>query len=194
MKAARFRGGRLVLAALAVFAGLARATDLTSAVVTVNGDAVTAREFVESLRRLRARYEAPDQLRAVAQAECIRFKVTQQLALEHGLLSDVSDDALRRAFSDENARRAAALARGEIVYGPKRLRWDQFRATWLDRIELELGRALHARTKGPNTANAERNAFEAALREAIANAKVKAEGEVIARLDPNTPLPVEAGR
>lgn len=167
-------------------------------VATVNGDPITAGEFVDSLRRWRFRYEDAAKLRRVALDECVRFKVIQQLAREHGLLADVSDEALRRAFVEENRRRAAAIARGGIVFGPRQLKWEQFRATWLDKMERDIGRRLIVRESVQSSSPAgeidDLEALETAVHAATKVAKVKPDHGVIARLEANTPLPIRPDR
>src|SRR4051812_4789095 len=69
-------GSRRLVRFAAVFAlcvGCAFATDGDAAVATVNGDAVTQREFVEALRRLRARIPDAAALRQAALDDCVRF-------------------------------------------------------------------------------------------------------------------------
>jgi hypothetical protein len=122
----------------------ARAMDVDAAVARVNGDAITVRELVEAQRRGRAREPKPDALRQAALAACVRAKVIQQLARARGLCPDVSDAALHRAWARENERRATALGRGEVIYGPRQLGWEPFRRSWFDDIERELTRLAAA--------------------------------------------------
>lgn len=195
---------RRVLASLLLLAtmGSSAAPGLPAAepgarVATVNGDAITAREFVEALRRGRALYDDETKLRQAALVECVRFVVTLQLAREHGVAAATGDAELRNAFTTENARRAATLAKGRVVYGPRQLSWDQFRATWLDRVERELGYALLARKAPASSAKAvphqELLACEAAVSAALARADVQPDAALLATLGANTPLPAPAG-
>jgi hypothetical protein len=136
------------------------AADETAAVATVNGDAVTQREFVEALRRSRARFADPTALRQAALDDCVRFKVLQQLAREQHLLTDTSDAVPRNTFAQENDRRAQATAHGEVVYGPTQLPWEAFRLTWRDRIQRDLTRLLAERA-GPESEAALRSFYTA---------------------------------
>lgn len=174
-------------------AGGLHAAELGAPVAMVNGDPIATREFVEALRRARALHDDGEKLRAVALEACVRFVVTLQLAREHGVTDVAGDAALREEFAQENARRAAALAKGGVVYGPRRLSWEQFRATWLDRIELALGRALLARQPPAASAalvpHADLRACATAIDAARARAEVQPDAALLATLEPNTPLP-----
>ncbi len=188
------RGSCLIfLAGLALTSALARDVKMADEVATVNGEAITAREFVEALRRVRALHDDGAKLRAAALEACVRFVVTLQLAREHGVTNVAGDAGLRGEFTAENARRASSLAKGGVIYGPRRLSWEQFRATWLDRIELELGRALLARNPpAPSVQpvpHADLRACEAAIDAARGRATVRSDPARLAALDPNTPLP-----
>lgn len=190
---------RLVPAALiatALFsptAGRLHAAALDVPVAMVNGDAIVGREFVEALRRVRALHDDGAQLRAAALEACVRFVVTLQVARAHGVTGVASDAALREEFARENARRATALAEGGVVYGPRRLSWEQFRATWLDRVELDLGRALLAHhppaSRDRGTPHADLRACKAAIDAARARASVRPDAARLAVLHPNSPLP-----
>jgi hypothetical protein len=120
----------------------------------------------------------------------VRFKIIQQLARRHGLCDDVSDTALRRAFTAENARRAAAVSRGEVIYGPRQFGWEQFRLYWLDAAQRELTRILAGNIGlDPETEPRRRENFEAVVRAEIDGANVRTDTALLARLEPNTPLP-----
>jgi hypothetical protein len=188
---AAFAGARCVdVAAAATEPVVSRTVDLNVAVATVNGDAITAREFVEALRRLRTRPEDAATLRRAALDHCVRFKIIQQLARRHGLGDDVSDTALRCAFAAENARRAAAVSRGEVIYGPRQFGWEQFRLYWLDAAQRELTRILAGNIGlDPETEPRRRENFEAVVRAEIDGANVRTDTALLARLEPNTPLP-----
>lgn len=190
-----WRGGwwLISLVGLALTSAPVRGVNLTDEVATVNGDPITAREFVEALRRARALHDDGAKLRVAALEACVRFVVTLQLAREHGVTTVSGDAALRGEFAADNARRASTLAKGGVVYGPRQLSWEQFRATWMDRIELELGRALLARnlpaSSAPPVPHADLRASETAVDAARARAKVRSNTALLAALEPNTPLP-----
>jgi hypothetical protein len=166
-------------------------TGLNAAVATVNGEAVTARELVESMRRLRTRHADPAELRNAALAACVRFAVTLQLARDHELLGDVTDAGLRQAFAVEN--RADAEEGGTVFYGPRRLSWEQFRAVWLDRLERDFGRSLLAAQNDnhikPIRPHEELRVLEHAVDQAVSRAHVQADAAALAGLAVDTPLP-----
>lgn len=138
------------LLALAAAPGLA-AGDLERAVATVNGVAVTAREFVEAQRRLHYRFEDDARgLRTAALAECVDFQVRLQMARARGLIGDTTDAFVRTAYAAENQRRLDAKAAGQPVFGPVQLTWAQFRSYWLDGVERQLREAIN-REAGPET-------------------------------------------
>lgn len=149
-------------------------------VMAVNGDAVTAREFVEAMRRHRFRTNEAATLREAAREDVVRFKVTLQLARAHGLAADSSDAALRELFRKENERRAQGMAAGAPVFGPRQLTWAQFRAHWLNGIERELSHAVNDKAGA---------ATEAELREFY-----RANPKVFTAPKQKTPEPFEAVR
>lgn len=130
------------VALLATSASAAEASSPGRIAAWVNEDAVSEREFVEAMRRLRFRHERLPALREAALADCVQAKVLQQLARTHELVANISDEALRAAWRADNARRAGEAAQGQPVYGPKRLDWEPFRSTWFDRVERELVETL----------------------------------------------------
>lgn len=133
----------LLLIALAGSTAL-RAVSAGDTVAQVNGVAITAREFVEAQQRLRFRYEHdPAGLREAALADCMEFQVTLQVARQRNLLADTRDATARAAFAAENERRAGAKSAGQMIYGPVRLTWPQFRRYWLDGIERQLLEAIN---------------------------------------------------
>lgn len=61
-------------------------------------------------------------LREMTRDELVRIKVIQGLAKEKGLIADTSFSTIQDDYIRENARRRAALAAGEVVYGPSQYR------------------------------------------------------------------------
>jgi hypothetical protein len=185
-----FLSAAMAAAAFAVEEGPETAMVVTTEVGRVNEAVITAREFVEALRRQRFRQQPATEWRQAAWEECVRFKLVQLFARDLGRIDDVSETALRAAWAQENARRAAALAKQEVFFGPRQLTWEQFRSTWEDVIERDYGRRmLHSGELGPVAANDEYAAFAEALRRARAAANTSVETGRIARLDATTVLP-----
>jgi hypothetical protein len=167
----------------------------TTEVGRVNDAVVTAREYVEALRRLRFRQQPIPELRLAAWDECVRFKLVQFFARELGRIDDVSDAALRQAWGRENARRTSALDSKQVVFGPKLLTWEQFRATWADVIERDYGkRVLNSGQIKAADARDEFAAFAAALRRAREMAKTTVQTDRLAQLDAMTVLAEERPR
>lgn len=59
-----------------------------------------------------------EMLRARARKNLVRIKIEQKLARREGLIADIGWDAFERDLSAENRRRAEALAKGAVIYGP----------------------------------------------------------------------------
>jgi len=178
---------RLVLLSL-LLPAIAWAEEMTAdtEVGRVDAATVTAREYVEALRRVRFRPQPVAEMREAAWEECLRFKFVQIFARELGRLAEASDEAVRAVYVQENDLRATRLARGDVIYGPKRLSWEQFRATWEDGIERDYGRQLldMGAAEGDEYA-----AFAMALRRARDRARVSVRPERLLRLEATTELP-----
>ncbi len=137
-----------------------------AAIAEVNGDIVAAAELARFASAARAsvidkfmreygaeidggfwsrefRGESPrERLLAAAFEEAVRMKVELQLARERGIVADVSYDALLREMAKENERRAAALARGEPIYGPARFEESAFVEFYRSKTAARLRAAL----------------------------------------------------
>lgn len=122
----------------------------TSAVLTVDGEAITAAELAIHMDRNRAeiaqhyqqqfgaeadkgfwsrRYgeETPaERLQAVASEQAVRMKVEQMLAREAGVVADIGYKAFVEAMEAENTRRANAIMNNQVVYGPARFDMQSF--------------------------------------------------------------------
>lgn len=98
---------------------------------------------------------------------------------------------MREAYERENVRGAAALAKKQVIFGPRQLTWEQFRATWADGIERDYGRRMIEGTgqAGSRETGDEYAAFAVALRRASEAAKAIPDRERLARLDATTVLP-----
>jgi hypothetical protein len=79
-------------------------------------------------------------LRKVVTDDLKRIKTIQGWAKQKGLIADISFAAYEDHFRSENERRAQALARGDVIYGPKQYqpyRYYFFRLRDLDQALLE---------------------------------------------------------
>lgn len=162
------------------------------AVATVNGDPITVREFVEALRRGRALHPDLGDLRRVALADCVEFKVIEQLAHRHGLLADASDAALRQAWAQENERRARSVAGGIVIYGPRHFAWEPYRMYWLDDLRRRLIETLAADGHWPDDHQLQVARFTAVKEAAVSAAQVRPNEALIASLGPNSPLTADS--
>lgn len=86
----------LTVAAVAAEEITAKGIVATTEVGQVNGAVITAREYVEALRRNRFRQLATPEWQQAAWDECVRFKLVQLFARELGKLDDVSEGGLAR--------------------------------------------------------------------------------------------------
>ena len=115
--------------------------------------------------------KAADVLKAAAVSDAIDAKLLQVLAVEHRLLADASWTEFERALAEENTRRAATIARGEPIYGPRAFGAPQFYRKRLNDLSLRLARKLS--DTGNQTAY-ERVAALVASRRATARLEVDA--------------------
>lgn len=119
---------------LMALAGAGFAAEEETAVARVNGVPVAAAELRRALREVRAgvladfsrpqsaaaKGEAPaEEMQRRARAKLVRLKVQQGLMREHGIWPEIDHAAFLRTFAAENERRRLALARGEVIYGPR---------------------------------------------------------------------------
>ncbi|MDQ6419884.1 hypothetical protein RB620_10610 [Paenibacillus sp. LHD-117] len=144
--------GAVLIAAtvIAAAAALPEDTSEQTAVAEVNGDIVTLAELAHFAQFNRAsvieayltedgaemdenfwkkefRGMTPiETLRGKALDEAVRMKIELQLAREFGFVSEVSYDSLLEAMKEENARRAAAIANAEPLYGPAKFEESTF--------------------------------------------------------------------
>lgn len=154
-------------------------------VLTVNGEPVSADEYTLVMRRQTALVTShfkqtrdlddypgywspasgPDgplaKLREVTLAELVRIKVCQSEARARGLMKNIEFASFRDAFEKENARRLAAKARNEIIYGPPRYRRDIYYFILLGDVSYKLEHAM-AKELEPTITDAEINDFLAA--------------------------------
>lgn len=117
------------------------ATSMATA-LTVDGQAIPLRELMLQVAADRAatfayfqqHYQARDSkgfwntrfggttpaeyLTAHAVADTVTVAVQRRLAHQHGLLADAGYPAYLQSWTTENARRTAALAKHEVIYGP----------------------------------------------------------------------------
>ncbi len=65
--------------------------------------------------------ETPSEaIRRLALEDSVKLKVTQKIAQEQGILTDISYSGFLRELELENRRRQEAVAEGKVVYGPVR--------------------------------------------------------------------------
>jgi hypothetical protein len=135
-------------------------------VVTINGESVSADEYRLVMRRQTARVynhfkqtrnlddhrgywspaSGPDgplaKLRELTLAELVRIKILQTEARTRGLMKNIDFASFRTAHEKENARRLAAVARNEIIYGPPQYRPDVYYFILLGDIAYKVEQAM----------------------------------------------------
>lgn len=67
-----------------------------------------------------------ERLRAVAGEQAARALIERRIAQEAGVVEDISYAAILAALETENERRAAAVAAGQVIYGPMRFEASTF--------------------------------------------------------------------
>lgn len=135
-------------------------------VMTVNGEAVTAREYRLVMQRHTAAiygqfardkkledhagYWSPDtdpdgplaKLRELVSTELVKIKVRQILGRHYGLVSDASFEAFLKQHDAENARRATAVQAGQVIYGPRHYRLSAYYYLQLRDLEFRLKKSM----------------------------------------------------
>jgi len=89
--------------------------------------------------------------------ECVRIKVEQVFARDHGVIADAGYGAFLASLERENERRRQALAAGEPIYGPQQYTEDTYFTYFFTNMVLELKKRL--------SRGGELFALEATLRE-----------------------------
>jgi hypothetical protein len=118
---------------------------------SVNGQPIVAIEIEEAGHEASAAQAiSPTELSRRAQAICVRDAVLEQMALARGLLRRAGYSERRQRFDEENAARQSATDNDRVIFGPKRLRWAQYRLIWREKLELALQRALAAEHPVPS--------------------------------------------
>ncbi|KRE36567.1 peptidyl-prolyl cis-trans isomerase [Paenibacillus sp. Soil724D2] len=82
----------------------------------------------------KAKQQAMDQL--------VKAKVQQIEAKKYGILDDTSYDAFLSRLKQENERRNAALAKGQIIYGPTQYTEQMYYGYVLSNMAIQLKKAL----------------------------------------------------
>ena len=82
----------------------------------------------------KAKQQAMDQL--------VKAKVQQIEAKKYGILDDTSYDAFLSKLKQENERRSAALAKGQIIYGPTQYTEQMYYGYVLSNMAIQLKKAL----------------------------------------------------
>ena len=120
---------------------------------------------------------AREALHAATLRRLARLRVLQALGCEAGLLErPLTHAELLARGAEENARRAAMKARGEVFYGPVAFREDRFLKLWSDRLFAALV-AHHA--AAATVPEAERYGHRDRVRRAFA-ARVEEQTKVLA--------------
>ncbi len=140
----------LVLGAAAVVTALVVAL-LPRPVATVDGHPVTRAEVAFHMQRLTATVQdearrtgqpAEPLLRQRALDQAVADKVVLLTAQQQGVLDEVGFAELMAAREDTNTGRAAALARGEVVYGLTSFDDTEFYDHLMAAVRTELGQRL----------------------------------------------------
>lgn len=74
--------------------------------------------------------------------QLVKAKVQQIEAKKYGILDDTSYDAFLSKLKQENERRSAALAKGQIIYGPTQYTEQMYYGYVLSNIAIQLKKAL----------------------------------------------------
>jgi len=165
---AAFLTGAVLVAMTGLVLSRSEGSNGSSAVAEVNGDVITASELQHFARMHRASViesfttafeatydeafwmteysdDAPiETLRDRALDDAIRMKLELRLVLEQGIVESVSYEGLIEQMDRENERRAAAVARGEPIYGPVRFEEDTFVDFYRSKINTVLKEMLAA--------------------------------------------------
>ena len=155
----------LFVSAAALFGQPSAPADNTT-VLTINGEPVAADEYtlvmnrqvgpVYSLFKQTRNLDdhvgywspasGPDgplaKLRELTLAELVRIKICQSQAKARGLVKNMDFASFRTAYEQENARRLAAKARGEVVYGPPQYRLTSYYYILLGDLAYKLELAM----------------------------------------------------
>jgi hypothetical protein len=105
-------------------------------VATVDGHAITRDELAFHMRRLSTTTKGD--LRAQALAEAERDKVLLLIANEQGLVDSVDHADFMKSVDQENARRADAERKGEVVYGLTEFSPEEFYGKRIADLTTEL--------------------------------------------------------
>lgn len=103
-------------------------------------------------------------LRELTLAELVRVKVYQSEARTRGLMKNIDFASFRTVHEKENARRFAAKARNEVIYGPPQYRLDVYYYILFGDIAYKVEQAM-AKELEPAVTGAEIDAFLAAHKE-----------------------------
>lgn len=154
-------------------------------VLTVNGERVSTDEYKVVMRRktplVTSHFKqtrdlddhpgywspasGPDgplaRLRELTLEELVRIKVYQAEARARGLMKNIDFASFRDAFEKENARRLAARARNEVIYGPPRYRPEIYYFILFGDVSYKLEHAI-AKELEPTLTDTEISGFLAA--------------------------------
>jgi len=171
LRAARRHVGALlapaVIAMVLSFATVASSNEHPDTwVVMVNGEPISVRLFQRRMVRNRAsayqyfrqKYGAEDSadfwttpydgeaplewIKQKTLDECVRIKIEQVLARDHGVIADAGYGAFLSSLERENERRRKALAAGEPIYGPQQYAEDTYFTYSFTNMVLELKKRL----------------------------------------------------
>ncbi|MBM7789890.1 hypothetical protein [Tenggerimyces flavus] len=126
-------------------------------VATVDGLPVVVGELQRELRRSRGAISADQALRRI-----VEIKVQQARMLREGVIQTADYSSYLGGAEKENARRKAALHKGEAVYGPTELEPDYYFGYRFDTEVVALKERLAARELRP--AEADLRAFHESVK------------------------------
>lgn len=105
-----------------------------------------------------------------------RYQAIQEVAVRFSLLDTVRTyPQLVEAFHEENRRRAAMKARGEVIYGPVQFRQEVWFAVWED----QLFRALCRQAPVPGGQHLSRPEREAIARDWVQEELTRETGRIL---------------
>ena len=114
--------------------------------------------------------------------EAVRVKTEQLMMLEYGITEDLSYNTFYEAFIAENKRRADALEKDEIIYGPKQYTEISYYEYLHNNRLLKLKAEINKKLSGSDELDYSAENFEAEYQKKRDNIIIKPEVEVENRL------------
>lgn len=81
-------------------------------------------------------------LKQQALDDCVFIMVQQEMALEKGIISDMSYDSFLQDLKNENERRKQAISQGKVIYGPVEYTEENYFTYVFSNMVIELKRAM----------------------------------------------------